>query len=125
MKLTSNCKYDTLPVKVTNLKWDNNLCVIPVIVYMGVDGGLKFCFRPLPHPNTIWDNNLCVIPVIVYIGVDGGLKFCFRSPTYPHQIEYKHAMCRVLDAPFKKTNLVKVHTCAVSVMFQQCVLSSI
>ena len=79
MKLTFKLQHDTLPVKVTNLKWDNNLCVIPVIVYMGVDGGLKFCFRPLPPP-TIWDNNLCVIPVIVYIGVGGGLKFCFRSP---------------------------------------------
>ena len=32
------CKHDTLPVQVTN----NNLCVIPVIVYTGWVGGLKF-----------------------------------------------------------------------------------
>ena len=40
-------------------------------------------------------------------------------------------MCRVLDPPFKKkkqkqkTNLVKLQTYTVSIMFQQCVLSSI
>ena len=31
-----------LPVYVTNLKWHNNLSVIPVIVYIGVGGDLKY-----------------------------------------------------------------------------------
>ena len=48
-----------LQVKVTNLKWDNNLCVIPVIVYMGGwtphpppgvgGGGLNTCCSVYAH----------------------------------------------------------------------------
>ena len=29
------CKYGTLPVQVTNLKWDHNLYVVPYVVSKG------------------------------------------------------------------------------------------